>query len=522
MPPSGSRRPPPPPPGASVPSGLPSSMKDSGQPPPLPRRPTQGKSKDEPEETSDDEYLQPVVQAQDLYEPMTAPNPVNTSVQRKQGLALPPPNDIISTLEKALKQRKERQNETEIEKKIKPSSSSPQTIEKSNLAKSFLQSIGQSNTSTERERKISDPVKPKYGAPILPALDKPRRTTVEDTAPIMPVADDIYEEPTGPPASLPSGPPPRIPQMNPSIQPPVDDDTDDDWDEDWDEVQEPKKDDDYVIPDGVKEYHNPDEAPPPLPGRPPVKRDIPPPLVNVKPVSEGLPSPKEHKAILPPKTPKPEPPKKPSNSNVKKPDGPQLPPRVVQPPPSENKRDSRSDDNSSAGSTSSGSVSMQQDTAHSNGGSDLRNQSKVRVLPTIPLKHGINKQQEIKNPVTLPSEEIYDDAVSEDLGCYPWFHPNINRQEGDRRVTQLNKNGSYLVRTSSKENHPYTLVVYFDGTTINLPLRKRDDNRFAIGQFKKDEVHFASVPQLITHHTTNNIKLTRGGSVMLTNTPPKR
>uniref|UniRef100_A0A2C9L928 SH2 domain-containing protein n=1 Tax=Biomphalaria glabrata TaxID=6526 RepID=A0A2C9L928_BIOGL len=384
MPPSGSRRPPPPPPGASVPSGLPSSMKDSGQPPPLPRRPTQGKSKDEPEETSDDEYLQPVVQAQDLYEPMTAPNPVNTSVQRKQGLALPPPNDIISTLE------------------------------------------------------------------------------------------------------------------------------------------EPKKDDDYVIPDGVKEYHNPDEAPPPLPGRPPVKRDIPPPLVNVKPVSEGLPSPKEHKAILPPKTPKPEPPKKPSNSNVKKPDGPQLPPRVVQPPPSENKRDSRSDDNSSAGSTSSGSVSMQQDTAHSNGGSDLRNQSKVRVLPTIPLKHGINKQQEIKNPVTLPSEEIYDDAVSEDLGCYPWFHPNINRQEGDRRVTQLNKNGSYLVRTSSKENHPYTLVVYFDGTTINLPLRKRDDNRFAIGQFKKDEVHFASVPQLITHHTTNNIKLTRGGSVMLTNTPPKR
>ncbi|XP_055894303.1 uncharacterized protein LOC106070824 isoform X7 [Biomphalaria glabrata] len=437
MPPSGSRRPPPPPPGASVPSGLPSSMKDSGQPPPLPRRPTQGKSKDEPEETSDDEYLQPVVQAQDLYEPMTAPNPVNTSVQRKQGLALPPPNDIISTLE--------------------------------------------------------------------------------------PVADDIYEEPTGPPASLPSGPPPRIPQMNPSIQPPVDDDTDDDWDEDWDEVQEPKKDDDYVIPDGVqKEYHNPDEAPPPLPGRPPVKRDIPPPLVNVKPVSEGLPSPKEHKAILPPKTPKPEPPKKPSNSNVKKPDGPQLPPRVVQPPPSENKRDSRSDDNSSAGSTSSGSVSMQQDTAHSNGGSDLRNQSKVRVLPTIPLKHGINKHQEIKNPVTLPSEEIYDDAVSEDLGCYPWFHPNINRQEGDRRVTQLNKNGSYLVRTSSKENHPYTLVVYFDGTTINLPLRKRDDNRFAIGQFKKDEVHFASVPQLITHHTTNNIKLTRGGSVMLTNTPPKR
>ncbi|KAH9518494.1 hypothetical protein Btru_016950, partial [Bulinus truncatus] len=524
------RRAPPPPPLTP--------MKDQDPPPPpLPKRVLPPTPKDEQDVTTEDEYLQPVVQAQDLYEPMSAPNPVTTPPLRKQGFTATPELNIISNLEKALKLRKEKLAEAEPETLEKPFMKpwNQEEVGKINVSKSPFNNAVNSNANSEKEKKMNHPLKQKLGIQPLFGPEKPVRIPLGTSlSPMSKAPEDIYEEP---------GPPPRIHAHNTRPLPCVvdDDESDDSWGEEWEDGQvETKKDDGdeiYIVADGADdEYQQPDEGkPPPLPPIPsgrtfPNKQDIPP-VVGEKPQSQvkvipvekpssivkviPVEKPQSQVKVIPVEKPssivkeakklldKPTPPLKPTKNLT---NGPQLPQRSQN--QQENKRDSRSDDNSSTDSVTLASLSGS--SATTNGGQDLRSQSKPQEAKTI--------------PAPSHSEEIYDDASTETLEIYDWFHPNIDRKDAERRVLQKKENGIFLVRTSMKEgsNHPYTLVVLYEGKIKNLPLRERNDKRFAIGKFKAEEVSFASIPELITHHKSSNIKLAEGGTVILTNTPPKR
>ncbi|CAL1526691.1 unnamed protein product [Lymnaea stagnalis] len=230
---------------------------------------------------------------------------------------------------------------------------------------------------------------------------------------------------------------------------------------------------------------------------------------------------------LPKTDKKPQPPAKPVENK------PQLPPRgheKLPPVPPIDTTDSKSDDNSSAGSSSSGPTSSSKSVKIvSPTGPVIRNQAKVQVFPA--LHATIKKIEEglSKVPIRLPnheppeSDEIYDDAITEKLTSFDWFHGELDRKEAEKRVNQMRDNGAFLVRASTKGDptYPYVLVVISEGKIKNLQLRQRHDKRFAIGNYKEDEVSFTNVPDLVNHHKSNNIKLADGGTVMLTRTPRK-
>ena len=46
----------------------------------------------------------------------------------------------------------------------------------------------------------------------------------------------------------------------------------------------------------------------------------------------------------------------------------------------------------------------------------------------------------------------------------------------------------YVIRNSTKSpTEPYTLQIFYEGNVYNLSIRRREDNKYAIGAVKADE-----------------------------------
>ncbi|XP_025096148.1 formin-like protein 20 isoform X14 [Pomacea canaliculata] len=123
-------------------------------------------------------------------------------------------------------------------------------------------------------------------------------------------------------------------------------------------------------------------------------------------------------------------------------------------------------------------------------------------------------------------EEIYDDASSSDwLDRFDWYHGPIDRKEGEARVKSIGKDGTYLVRISTKNaKFPYTLVVLLKGHVSNLHIRLRNDKKYALGDEKDDELAFNDIPEMISHHKKHHVLLMGNikSQVTLQQTPPKK
>ncbi|XP_059148676.1 uncharacterized protein LOC131935939 [Physella acuta] len=432
--------------------------------------------------SQDDEvYEQPQIPVQDYYEDMSAP-------QSKPVVTRPP---FMAEVERTYPS-----NASFDHKK-------PPTLEEIRIQLNKKFAAVKPEPSSAIERKISDPHKPvkKFNTP-----DRLRRKTTGGSYPYMP---DV---------------PPKPPNQGFNQSPDLSDEEDDWAGEFSDEEADDNSDNgDYVVPDGgIVDDHAP--APPPsvkAPPVPPSKRTLPPlpPEPGVTPVPTPVVTqpekPVERKTDSPVnKSPNIiEIPNRfnqgkqiPAESKAK-PAPPSKPPK---PAPFNNGCHSASDESSSGGS-------ITQDVRPT---PPQKYPTKVLVLPP----HAPSKFPQVKPPVPqIPSsrdDNIYDDGTTEVLSSQPWFHDSLDRTEVESKLKRLNMNGAFLVRPSKKD-HPYTLVVIADGKPYNLPLRKRDDNKFAIGKYKPDEVAFSSVVDLIEHHKSNNIILAKGGTVRLTRTPEK-
>lgn len=125
-------------------------------------------------------------------------------------------------------------------------------------------------------------------------------------------------------------------------------------------------------------------------------------------------------------------------------------------------------------------------------------------------------------PLPPPPERSYIDK--------PWFH-NISREQAiiliKEQGTYSNpQDGYFLLRPSTTNlGNPLTLVLWYKDRVYNVPVRKRNDNRYALGSAKVNELSFSTVEEIIVFHMKEELMLYSGGvqtgSTKLTDTPPK-
>ncbi|XP_012281026.1 uncharacterized protein LOC105700051 isoform X1 [Orussus abietinus] len=112
----------------------------------------------------------------------------------------------------------------------------------------------------------------------------------------------------------------------------------------------------------------------------------------------------------------------------------------------------------------------------------------------------------------------------------PWFH-NVTRNQAAALIKGqtsrgVPRDGYFLLRPSySNPSNPLTLVVWCKDRVYNIPVRKRADNWYALGSEKSKEPVFASVEEIVSVYSREELLLDSEGvrteSTKLTETPSK-
>lgn len=109
-------------------------------------------------------------------------------------------------------------------------------------------------------------------------------------------------------------------------------------------------------------------------------------------------------------------------------------------------------------------------------------------------------------------DDIYDDAISnrDPLLGEPWYFKSLkDRKTGDRMLKKVGKDGTFLIRESTKQGNfqPYTMMVLFQNNVYNLKIRVRADGKMALGEEKPDEMSFMDVQKLVKYHRDTEVIL---------------
>ncbi|XP_014212171.1 cytokine-dependent hematopoietic cell linker-like [Copidosoma floridanum] len=93
-------------------------------------------------------------------------------------------------------------------------------------------------------------------------------------------------------------------------------------------------------------------------------------------------------------------------------------------------------------------------------------------------------------------------------------------------MEQHKTDGCFLLRPSTTNpDNPMTLVLWFKDKVYNIPVRRRPDNKYALGTPKSEEQAFDSIDDIVPHFKSESLILFSGGvemgCTMLTDTPSK-
>ncbi|XP_029171524.1 uncharacterized protein LOC114940908 isoform X1 [Nylanderia fulva] len=111
----------------------------------------------------------------------------------------------------------------------------------------------------------------------------------------------------------------------------------------------------------------------------------------------------------------------------------------------------------------------------------------------------------------------------------PWYH-NVTREQAATLIKERTysnpQDGYFLMRPSTTNiGNPLALVLWYRDRVYNVPVRKRNDNRYALGSAKVNELSFSTVEEIVAFYTKEELMLHSGGvqtgSTKLTDTPPK-
>ncbi|XP_043269038.1 lymphocyte cytosolic protein 2-like [Venturia canescens] len=170
-------------------------------------------------------------------------------------------------------------------------------------------------------------------------------------------------------------------------------------------------------------------------------------------------------------------------------------------------------------------ISLSPNSQHSGSDKKQRERSPDKKSATLPHS-GSSTSLTAELRATRPLPPPPDKQSYMDL---PWFH-NVTREQAtalikDRAYGNA-ENGYFLLRPStSHPNNPLALVLWFKDRVYNVPVRKRPDNRYALGSAKINEQSFSCVEEIVRFYSREELMLHSGGvqagSTKLTDTPPK-
>ncbi|XP_029917454.1 lymphocyte cytosolic protein 2 [Myripristis murdjan] len=83
-----------------------------------------------------------------------------------------------------------------------------------------------------------------------------------------------------------------------------------------------------------------------------------------------------------------------------------------------------------------------------------------------------------------------------------WYAGQVTRHQGEVVLKQVNKDGAFVVRDSSKglSEQPYTLMVLSQGKVYNIQIRNQG-NSYSLGSGHWKTESFPGVKEIISHHT---------------------
>lgn len=96
-----------------------------------------------------------------------------------------------------------------------------------------------------------------------------------------------------------------------------------------------------------------------------------------------------------------------------------------------------------------------------------------------------------------------------------WYHYSLDRRQAENKLKRYTKDGTFIVRDSTKIKGEYSLSLWFAGGVRHLRIRLRGDKKFVLGEEKSDELAFDTVMDLVSHHKREPLHLKSGGDTVL-------
>ncbi|NXA07583.1 LCP2 protein, partial [Sapayoa aenigma] len=157
------------------------------------------------------------------------------------------------------------------------------------------------------------------------------------------------------------------------------------------------------------------------------------------------------------------------------------------------------------------------------GAESARNLSSTGSLP--PRLHlGNNSRSpsrspaDTRPPLPLPNRHtgnVHQMNTEEDEGSLKgeWYVAYVSRPEAEAALRKINKDGTFLVRDSSRKTvtHPYVLMVLYRDKVYNIQIRYQEqDHLYLLGTGLKGKEDFSSVADIIDHFQRTPLLLIDG------------
>uniref|UniRef100_A0A8C0UZZ9 Lymphocyte cytosolic protein 2 n=1 Tax=Cyanistes caeruleus TaxID=156563 RepID=A0A8C0UZZ9_CYACU len=123
---------------------------------------------------------------------------------------------------------------------------------------------------------------------------------------------------------------------------------------------------------------------------------------------------------------------------------------------------------------------------------------------------------DMRPPLPAPSRQtVHQTNTQEHEGSLKdeWYVAFVSRPEAETALRRINKDGTFLVRDSSRKTvtHPYVLMVLYRDKVYNIQIRyQQQDHLYLLGTSLKGKEEFSSVADIIDHFQRTPLLLIDG------------